>query len=514
VSPLDGDVIWAGSDDGLVHVTTDGGKSWQDVTPPGLSEAWVNCIEPSNTDRQTAYLTARRYMWDDFRPYVFESTDLGKHWTPITAGLGDHEFVFDIRQDPNDAKLLFLGTSRTVEVSLDGGAHWQPLTLNLPVVQVRDLAIDTRQGQVVAATHGRSFWVLDDLALLEQLTRGPSVDAGDAFLFAPEQAWLTHAYGVAPKEYRPLDVGDNPPFGATVFFHIPQSYDGKTPVALEFDDSEGNVVHRFALHMETAKEKKERAAEEAGGSEPGASERTAAVDRSEESTDQKLREKEDKLTAIVPGMNRFQWDLRYPNATEVTGYHAPIAAGGLEDSVEGPQVVPGTYAVLLDYGGTQTRQSLTVTLDPRLHASQDDLEARLALDLKIHADLDALDQEINDAIALRAKLEKAVASGLVTEKRASGAFSKLNHAIEEVAQMQMMSSEGSLLHETRLRDHLAYLAADIDLAYVRPTPAQNDVFQLLDEQTKAGQKRLRDAIAAAGDLVGPGGAGAAGGSIR
>ncbi|MCG6962007.1 MAG: glycosyl hydrolase, partial [Acidobacteria bacterium] len=251
VSPLDGNVIWAGSSDGLVHVTADGGKSWQNVTPPDLPESWVSGIEPSHVDRWTAYLVARRYMWDDFRPYVFKSTDLGKHWTPITAGLGDNECVFDIRQDPNDAKLLFLGTSNTVKVSLDGGAHWQPLTLNLPVAQVRGIAIDTRQGQVVAATHGRAFWVLDDLALLEQLTKEPSVEAGEAFLFAPQQAWLTHAYGTRPKEHRPPDVGANPAFGATLYFHIPQSYDGTTPVALELADSQGKVIRRFDLHLET-----------------------------------------------------------------------------------------------------------------------------------------------------------------------------------------------------------------------------------------------------------------------
>ena len=115
-------------------------------------------------------------MWDDFRPYVFETHDLGRHWTAITAGLPQDEFVFDIRQDPNDPKLLFLGTRSTVYFSLDAGAHWQPLTLNLPVTQVRDIAINTRQGQIVAATHGRSFWVLDNLSFLEQLTKNPSVD--------------------------------------------------------------------------------------------------------------------------------------------------------------------------------------------------------------------------------------------------------------------------------------------------------------------------------------------------
>ncbi|MCG6964616.1 MAG: hypothetical protein LJE95_15285, partial [Acidobacteria bacterium] len=279
-------------------------------------------------------------------------------------------------------------------------------------------------------------------------------------------------------------------------------------VALELADSQGTVIRRFDLHLETAKEKEERAAEKARGNQP------PAVDRSGRSTDQKLREKEEKLTAIEPGMNRFQWDLRYPDAPEVTGYHAPIAAGGMEDSVRGPQVVPGTYSVVLDYGDKQSRRSLTVALDPRLKASQADLEARLALELKIHADLDTLDKEINHALAVRAELEKAIAGGRLTGAEASNAVAALTHAIDGVAQMHMKASEGSLLHETKLRDHLAYLGADIGLAYVRPTPAQAAVFELLDEQTGTGMQQLRTAISAAAGLGVQGGTGGGGGSGR
>jgi photosystem II stability/assembly factor-like uncharacterized protein len=507
VSPLDNNVIWAGSDDGLAHVTSDGGKKWRDITPPEMGDAWISCIEPSHTDRQTAYLTARRYMWDDFRPYVFETTDLGKHWTAITAGLPDDEFVFDLRQDPNDAKLLFLGTRSTVYFSLDGGAHWQPLTLNLPVAQVRDLAVDTRQGEVVAATHGRAFWVLDNLTMLEQLTKSPAVQSDAMFLFAPEQAWLTHDYGVPSSEGRKRpDAGDNPPFGATVFFHVPQNYDGKTPATLQFTDSQGKVIRAFTLHLETEKEKKER--EKAEGKVGGEGEQAgehkenaAEVDHSGESTDQLIREKEEKESAIEPGMNRFQWDLRYAGAPEVTGYHAPIAAGGLEDSVEGPEVAPGRYVVALDYGGQKTQESLTVALDPRIHATQPDLEARLALDLQIHDDLTALDNSINGAIAVRDKIQNAVTAGHLTATQAAATLASLNSSIDDVAQMYMRASEGSLLFETKLRDHLAYLASDIDLAYARPTPAQYSVFQVLDGQAKAGEQKLAAATADANKLV-------------
>ncbi len=196
ISPVDTSIIWAGSADGLVHVTADGGAHWDAVRPPQLP-AWsdVTSIEPSHVDARTAYLTAWRYMWDDFTPYVFKTTDLGAHWTAITDGVPHDAYAFAIRQDPSDADLMFLTTKNTVYVSFDGAARWQPLTLNLPPVQVRDLAIDTRQGDVVIATHGRSFWILDNLALLEQLTHRAPPPADSAALFAPERAWLTHSYG-------------------------------------------------------------------------------------------------------------------------------------------------------------------------------------------------------------------------------------------------------------------------------------------------------------------------------
>ncbi|MGB7282321.1 MAG: hypothetical protein WBE13_08680, partial [Candidatus Acidiferrum sp.] len=258
VSPMDGDVIWAGSDDGLVHVTTDGGREWKAVNPPGLPEqSWITSIQPSSGDRSTAYLVSRRYMWDDFKPYVYVTNDSGEHWKTLTNGLPENSYVFAIRQDPNDTNLLFLGTDSTVYVSFDAGAHWQPLTLNLPPTQVRDIAINSQQGDVVIATHGRSFWVLDNLSVLEQLAQKPAMESDGAFLFAPQQAWLTHAYGEPPPDFPMVDVGQNPPFGATVFFHIPAGYDGKTPATIEFMDAQGKLVRSFSLHLKK-KETKEQ----------------------------------------------------------------------------------------------------------------------------------------------------------------------------------------------------------------------------------------------------------------
>lgn len=476
VSPLDGRVMWAGSDDGLVHVSTDGGRHWQRVTPPGLPEwAQISSIEPSHAAKGTAYLSASRYMWDDFHPYVFETADYGRHWSVLTNGLPQDEYVFTVRQDPADARLLFAGTKDTVYVSLDGGARWQSLGLNLPRVQVRDVAIDTRQGEVAIATHGRAFWVLDDLTLLEQLSHQPSGQAAGLQLFAPQTAWLTHAYGRSAYAKYLRDVGSNPPFGATVFFTVPAGYDSKTPVTLTFADAHGKTIRRFVLHRKTPASK------------------TAAAG-AELTPAQQKRQAQQRLTAIVPGTNRFQWNLRYPDATEVNGFNPPVAAGGLPDEVDGPVVVPGRYEVVLDYGGRTVRRSFAVALDPRLHAGAKALQARLTLELRIHHTLDELDRSINRAIAVRDRLERAVVQKRSSAARAQAAIGALDGAIGDLVQLDIQSSEGSLLHETKLRSHLAYLAADVDLAYAQPTPAQYAVFEQLRREARLGERRLEAAM--------------------
>ncbi len=471
VSPEDTSIIWAGSSDGLVHVTTDGGAHWQAVRPPQLPE-WsdVTCIEPSQVDAHTAYLTAWRYMWDDYTPYVYETTDLGAHWTAITTGIPSDQYAFSIRQDPRESRLLFLTTKNTVYVSFDGAAHWQPLTLNLPPVQVRDLKIDPRQGQVAIATHGRSFWILDNLALLEQLTHRALPSADSAALFAPERAWLTHAYGGSAFG-NSGDAGENPPFGATVFFQIPSTYDGRTAATLSFTDASGAVVRTFTLH-------------------PKARRQPTPAELAEMSPTAQKQMADERLTAIVPGMNRFQWDLRYPDATEVAGFFPPAAAGGLPDEVSGPEVVPGDYRAVLTYGGHAMTETFSVTLDPRIHATAQELADRLALQLQIHATLDSLDRTINRAIELRDNLRRA--------GNAAGAVAGLDSAIDDMVQLKIQSSEGSLLHETKLRSHLAYLAADIDLAYGAPTAAQRAVFEELAREAAAGETRLRAAMGRAG----------------
>jgi photosystem II stability/assembly factor-like uncharacterized protein len=477
VSPLDGKVIWAGSQDGLVHVTRNGGGSWQAVTPPKLPE-WceITWIEPSHTAPGTAYLSASRYMWDDFHPYLFETTDYGQHWKAVTTGIPDRQYIWVVRQDPADPQLLFAGTKNTVYVSYDGAAHWQPLTLNLPRVQVRGIAIDTRQGDVVVATHGRSFWILDNLSLLEQVSLQGAVGPRDVQVYAPETAWLTHAYGQSAFASHIPGMGTNPPFGATVFFHIPASYHGNVPVSLTFLDSSGRVVRTFDLHPKQKAPK------------------LTPVERDNRTPAQAKAAAEQKRTGISAGYDRFQWNLRYPDATEVNGFWEPAAAGGLGDSVQGPEVVPGTYTVVLDYNGQKSKRSFQVELDPRLHPPRGALAARLALQLRIHRTLDELDRTINKAIAMRSRLEAAVAHHKLSASKAHDALAALDEAINSNVDMASQSSEGTLLHETKLRSHLAYLATDVGMAYVKPTQAEYQVYRYLDRKAHAGEQKLKAAV--------------------
>jgi photosystem II stability/assembly factor-like uncharacterized protein len=467
VSPLDGDEIWAGSADGPVHLTTDHGATWSTVTPPALPQwAEITSIEPSHTDKGTAYLTASRYQYDDFHPYIYKTTDFGKTWTSLAGGLPADQYLYTVRQDPKAPNLLFLTTKSTVYVSFDGATSWEPLTLNLPNVQVRDVAIDTTEGKVVIATHGRSMWVLDNLTLLEQLTKAPPAGANGAVLYAPERAWLTHAYGAPPfgGAANIAGNGDNPPFGATIIFYVPQSYDGKTPASLTFKDGAGNVVRSFTLHMR-----------ERGKPEPPSERYHPTEDRAHAGA---------RLTGIAPGMNSFQWDLRYPDATEVTGFEPSGSGGGLEDSLIGPQIVPGNYTVTLDYGGAQTSQPLVLTLDPRSTATAEDLAARRDLGLKIHALQDELDRTVNAAVAVRAKVPAG-----------SAAASQLDAAIGDVIDLvHPQADEGSLLYEARLRNFIAYLNAEVDTGYVRPTAAEYQVFEKLSADAASAEAKLKAAM--------------------
>ncbi|HEU4990066.1 MAG TPA: glycosyl hydrolase [Gemmatimonadaceae bacterium] len=473
-SPLSDDVIWTGSDDGLVHVTTDGGAHWREVRPPALP-TWstVTCIEPSHTDKGTAYLSASRYDWDDFHPYVYKTTDYGKHWTAISTGLPDDQYVESVRQDPNDPSLLFAGTSATAYFSQDDGASWQPLTLNLPAVRVNDIEIQPRQHAVVLATFGRGFYVLDDLQFLEQL-KASSVTSNAAHVFKPQQAWLVTrragGFGGAGAG------GANLAPGVTVFFHLPADYDGSTPATLSFTTTSGTVIRSFALHPKA-------------GAHAGAPSRSPSAARADA---------EARLTAVAPGMNRFQWDLRYPTAVDVKGiFNSGFSAG----VPVGPEVVPGTYDVTLTYGGTTQKRAFVVKLDPRLQTTQAQLEQRFALLMRLHGAVGQLDSTLNSAIDARDSLQSAAANGKTLDGRTQAALDKLNRDIDDLVDLKIQSGEGALVYPGRLRSWLSAIAGQVEMAYVAPTRSMTQVANGYIKDAGAGVGRLKADIAATRSIV-------------
>ena len=463
-SPLSDNVIWTGSDDGLVYVTTDGGGHWSQVRPPTLA-TWstITCIDPSDTDAATAYMSASRYEWNDFHPYVYKTTDYGKHWMEITTGLPDDQYVESVRQDPGNANLLFVGTSATVFMSLDGGGQWLPLGLNLPPVRVTDIGIQAAQHAVVLSTFGRAFWSLDDLQFLEQLGSAQVTDDAP-YLFKPQQTWLVKRSTFDFGEGGGAGVGGaNLPAGATVFFHLPGDYAGR-PVKLSFTDASGRLIRSFTLPQ---KPNRDRPGARRGGAKP------------------------EKLHA---GMNSFLWDFRYPTAVEVKGaYHA----GRSVMPPIGPEVVPGTYYAVLTYGGITQKQPFVVKLDPNLSTTQAGLQQRFDLLMSIQSSMNRLDTALNEATDARRRLEKAVTDKQVSASTGQRVLAALNRDIDAVIDFKIQSSRGFDVFPPRLREWLTAIYSRVDYAYVQPTPEMTQVANGYIDDEHEGVARLQSDVAQA-----------------
>ena len=327
-------VIWAGTDDGLIHVTKDGGKTWTNVTPTPLTP-WskVSMIDAGRFDAQTAYAAVSRFKLDDLKPHIYRTHDAGVTWKEITTGLPDNAIVDTVREDPVRKGLLFCGTENAVYFSIDDGDHWNPLRLNMPATSIRDLVI--HDDDVVVGTHGRSFWVLDDITALRQIS--PADDSTK--LFAPELATRVHWNNNSDTPLPPEEpAGKNPPDGAVIDYYLNTA----GPVKLEILDKEGHLVRRY-------------------------------------DSDEKLvqvREQDLQVPMYwirplqplpsTPGFHRFVWDLHYTPMGGRGGY--PIAAI-FHDTAPGassPWVSPGVYEVRLIVGGKTYTQHLTVRMDPRI----------------------------------------------------------------------------------------------------------------------------------------------------
>ena len=463
-SPLQKGLIWAGSDDGLVHVTRDGGLHWTNVTPKEMPE-WIqiNSIEASPHDAQTAYVAATMYKWDDFRPYLFVTHDAGKTWAAINRGIPDHSFTRVVREDPNRQGLLVAGTETGMFISFNGGADWQAFQLNLPVVPITDLAFHKREQELVVATQGRSFWILDDVPLLYQLSPGALKEP--AHLFQPADAVRGVRGGFEIPSSRP--VGQNPAGGVAIYYSLAAKPTDKNEITLEILDAAGQPVKKFSS-IEKKDEGPADPEEEAFGPPRGAG----------------------KLPA-EPGLNRFVWNLRYEDATKFPGL---IMWAG---NVEGPTAAPGKYTASLTVAGHSQTQTFTVRPDPRVKTRPEDYAAQLALALQIRDKLSAVNQavvEIREAKKQLARYEKE--DQVAAAAKALG--QKLSGVEEALYQTKLKAGEDALNFPIKLNNKLAALKGDVEESDAAPTRQEQMVYEDLATQSNAELEKLKKLLA--GDL--------------
>ncbi len=409
-------VIWVGSDDGLVHLSRNGGRDWQNVTPTALQPfSRVNIIEASPHDAGTAYAAVNRYQLDDFRPYLFKTTDYGKSWQQIASGIPERSFVRTVREDPVHKDLLFAGTETGVYYSRDGGARWQSLQLNLPAVPITDLAI--KDGDLVAATQGRAFWVLDDITPLH--TIGDTAAAAAAHLFPPRDAVRTRRAGFGRG---PAGTGQNPPAGAVITYALNTARD----VTLEFLDPRGTVV------------------------------------KSVSSTER-------NGPAGTAGMHRYAWDMRYPDARGIEG--GTFLAGG---NLRGPVAVPGTYQVRMKAGQTLT-QPLRIVADPRSDAKSDDIQEQFDLLIAIRDKVSAVHDAVNEIKRMRASLASR------RDRAAAAKLDAALEAVQkDLVELRFAGFDDQMLvFDLKLNNRMAALQNYVAQGDYAPTEQQYSVFREL-----------------------------------
>jgi len=456
-SPLAKGVLWAGSDDGLIHVSRDGGGKWENVTPRGYGRfTRTAVIEPSHFDAGTAYVAANRYQQDDFRPYLWRTSDYGKTWTPISAGIPTGAYARTVREDPVRRGLLYAGTEIGVYVSFDDGRRWEPLQLNLPRASVRDLRV--HGNDLIAATHGRAFWVIDDVSLLRQLADSgvaALINQGRPQLFQPSTA-IRWASGGG----RSLTAGQNPPGGAAIDFYlgsVPAS-----PVTLEFRDSAGALIRSFTSDQvdttltKTARDSLARATREA-------------------LRDSLVYEPADSVVPARRGTNRFVWNLRYPPARRLKNTLID------EGTLDGPVAPPGSYTVRLIAGRDTLVRRFAVVADPRARSTTADLVRQFELAGRVR---DRITEAADGALRIediQSQLDQRVAQSkeLPEGKRVAAAVTPLRGQLEsiraELYEVHCHVDQCSLDQPMKLYNQLITINAVVQTGDYAPTQQQGEM---------------------------------------
>jgi photosystem II stability/assembly factor-like uncharacterized protein len=425
-SPVVKDLLWAGTDDGLIQITRDGGKNWANVTPMQIPE-WsrISLIDPSPFDAGTAYAAVDRHQNDDMHPYIFKTADYGKTWTKITNGIPENTFVRAVREDPKKRGLLYAGTETGVFVSFNDGANWRSLQLNLPTTPIHDLVV--KNDDLVLATHGRAFWILDDLSPLRQFT--DDLSKQDVHLYTPATAYRMQ--NADPEDIpKPVLVGENPPAGAVFYYFFKDKPKGETTV--EILDSAQKVIRKYS------------------------SEKTEELDEPL-NPDDKKPEKQIKPEA---GLNRLVWDMHYQGASRVPDYYLYE----YKDGAMGPLALPGKYQVRVTVNGKTETAPFEVELDPRVKVANEDLQKQFDLLLRIRDELSRVYDTVNQIQDVRLQVDglKKRLPENVSTKAVAGAAADLEQKLlavrDELIQVNVKSNEGSLAYPQKVDVKLAYLA--------------------------------------------------------
>jgi len=461
-SPKDVNLMWAGTDDGLIHVTRDGGTNWANVTPPELTP-WskIAQMDASHFDIATVYAAVNRFRLDNLHPYIYRTHDSGKTWQKIVNGIPDNEPANTVREDPERKGLLFAGTERTVYVSFDDGDHWQSLRLNLPATSIRDLVV--HQDDIVVGTHGRSFWILDNITPLRQMDA--KVAASDAYLFAPQLTYRVRRNNNTDTPLPPEEpAGQNPPDGAMLDYVLKSAAIG--PVTIEISDESGKLVHRFS-----------------------------STDKPEPMNEKELNIptywiRPARVLSTRPGMHRFVWDLHYPPPDSLE-HEYPISAiyHDTPRTPLGPTVMPGKYSVKLTVNGTTYTQPLMIKMDPRVMTTQGGLRQQFELETKINEAMRRDYETLQQVRSLRRRLKNLI------EKVRQGQLKETVSALESKA-AELEGNEGGYGRTflstaggrslARLNAGLNTLLAAVDNADAAPTTQAvstfGDLNNALDQQ--------------------------------
>jgi photosystem II stability/assembly factor-like uncharacterized protein len=448
-SPIEKGLIWAGSDDGLVHVTRDGGQHWSNVTSKEFGDwSLVSIIEASPHSAGSAYVAIDRHKLDDFHPYLFKTADYGKAWTKITTGLPDNSYAHAIREDPKRKGLLYAGTENGIYISFDDGGHWQSLKLNLPTTPIHDLTI--KGDDLVVATHGRAFWALDDIGPLRQMNA--AAESGEAHLYQPSPTLRFRGPGFTLPATIP--VGANPPAGAVIYYSLKTA--PKEQITLEVLDAHGKLVRKYSSKKTIEGASPDE--EEFGISRPG-----------------------QELPAEA-GLNHFVWDMHFDSPTRVPG------AVGWGGRPEGPLVVPGTYEIKLTVAGKSETAKLEITKDPRVSASQADLEKQEELALRIRDRVTAGHEAVNQIRSVRSQIDalkkrlSADASAKPVLEAAEALTKKMNAVEEKIIQPKSKSGEDPLNYPIQVADQFVALQETVESADTAPTAAASTVYEELNKR--------------------------------